>query len=241
MNIRVVLLPVLLTPQDLAGRTVVVFDVLRATTSMIAALQAGARCIYVFDNIDSVRQAARSYPQALLCGERDCLRPEGFDLGNSPAEFTPSRCRDHTLLMSTTNGTRAILAARHAAGVHVAALVNASATAGLLLKQNRDVTLLCAGTRGAFAIEDALGAGAVIDALLKHSSVDLSNDAALAACGLFRQFRDDLPGILGRSQGGRNISDAGLTPDIAFAAQLDRFTLAARVDPTTLCVVRADS
>ena len=129
MKIDVVLLPRDLRPADLAGRSVVVFDVLRATTSMTAALAAGVSEIRVFGDLTAAKEAAGSFAgPRLLCGEDRCLPPPGFDLGNSPGAFNRAHA-GRPAFMSTTNGTRAILAARGAASIFVGALVNAGAVA----------------------------------------------------------------------------------------------------------------
>src|SRR6185437_14796876 len=112
MNVDVVLLPRNLVPEQVAGRMVVVFDVLRATTSIAAALAAGVREIRVFDSLEGARAAASDVgEERLLCGEHKCLPPQGFDLGNSPGAFGTQH-RGRVMLLSTTNGTRAIVAAR---------------------------------------------------------------------------------------------------------------------------------
>src|SRR4051812_10862439 len=115
MNIEVVLLPSDVRPVHLDGRLVVVFDVLRATTSMAAALAAGVREVRIFGDLAAARAAVRDGATgALLCGEENCLPPAGFDLGNSPGAFTPELHSDRMLYMSSTNGTRAIVAAQGA-------------------------------------------------------------------------------------------------------------------------------
>src|SRR5688500_4961763 len=127
MDAQVVLLPSELKPGQLNGRACVVFDVLRATTTMAAALAAGVEEIRLFGDLDSARQAAGAFSgRKLLCGESRCVMPEGFDLGNSPGQFT-SHHRGATMFMCTTNGTRALLAATEADAVFTAALVNAAA------------------------------------------------------------------------------------------------------------------
>src|SRR3954468_14343851 len=148
MQLDVVFLPSELQPGQLQGRAVAVFDVLRATTTMAAALSAGVGEIRLFPDIESARSAAQAFPGAgkLLCGEARCLPPPGFDLGNSPGAFNRESHGGRTAFMSTTNGTRAILAARDAAAGFVASLVNASAAAVALAATGRDITLLCAGT-----------------------------------------------------------------------------------------------
>src|SRR5262245_43616014 len=128
MRVDCVFLPSQLSPGHLENRVVVVFDVLRATTTIAAALAAGGREILVYPDIESVRQAKAMMPGALACGEQHCLKPAGFDLGNSPGDFCPVQ-RGKTLLMCTTNGTRAILLARGADRILTGAIVNGGAVA----------------------------------------------------------------------------------------------------------------
>jgi 2-phosphosulfolactate phosphatase len=234
MNVEVVLLPRDLRPGQLKGRACAVFDVLRATTTMAAALAGGVREIRLFPDLESARDAAAAFTgRRLLCGEARCLAPPGFDLGNSPGQFTADH-RDATMFMCTTNGTRALLAAREADFVHAAALVNARATAEALRAANRPVSLLCAGTEGQPSMEDLLGAGAVMESL----GYDLAGDAAQMAARLFRSCRDDLPQALREGQGGRNIIAAKLEADIDFAARLnvlDVVGIVAGDPPTVRC------
>jgi 2-phosphosulfolactate phosphatase len=248
MTIDVVFLPQYLTA-PLAGRACAVFDVLRATTTMTAALAAGVKEIRLFADLLSARSSAQSDPAPhLLCGEEACLRPQGFDLGNSPGQFLPAH-RGATLYMCTTNGTRALLAARDAHIVIPAALVNASAVARVLRETNRDVVLLCAGTNGQIAMEDCLGAGAVIDALTKPATPGQSasavpgsstgfslSDSAQMSLRLFDSCRHGLRSALSETAGGRNVLSANLPQDIDFASRLNAFDVVgiASGDPLTV-------
>lgn len=219
MKADVVLLPSHLAPNRLAGQSCVVFDVLRATTTMTAALAGGVREIHLFASLDAARAAAEDFRgHRLLCGEERCLTPPGFDLGNSPGQFTSAH-QGSTLFMCTTNGTRALLAARQAAALYTGALVNASAVAKRLRGDGRDVVLLCAGTNGEVATEDVLGAGAVLQAL----GAELASDTARIALALFQATRERLVDALRECQGGRNVLAANLPADIAVAARLDSF------------------
>jgi 2-phosphosulfolactate phosphatase len=222
MRVEVVFLPRLMTEPQTPGRPVVVFDVLRATTTMAAALSCGVSAICVYSSTEAAAGAAGpAGPGRLLCGEEKCLPPAGFDLGNSPCAFGPAH-RGRVMHMSTTNGTRAIVAARGASRIYPAAIVNASAVARELAREARDVTLLCAGTDGAAAMEDLLGAGAVLDAL-NSAGADFHapGDEALIARRLFDGCRGDLRAALAATRGGRNVTAAGLAADIDFAARLD--------------------
>jgi 2-phosphosulfolactate phosphatase len=167
MRVDVALLPKDLTNDLLIGRSVVVFDVLRATSSIVTAIASGASRVRVFATHDELRAAARdASPRPLLAGESRCLRPADFDLGNSPSEHADPRVRGREIFLATTNGTRAIHASLRAKQVFVGALPNASTIAQALIETGNDVTLVCAGTQGEIADEDRCGAGAVIDGLL---------------------------------------------------------------------------
>jgi 2-phosphosulfolactate phosphatase len=232
MRVDVVLLPSLIRDEHLVGRGVAVFDVLRATTSMAAALAAGVSEIRIYaDTASAARAAGPASQERLLCGEENCLPPPGFDLGNSPGAFNADRHHGRVMHMSTTNGTRAIVASRKAAAVYPVALVNARATAVALLRDGRDVTLLCAGTGGAVAIEDVIGAGAVLDALYdERPKLTHASDEPLIARLLYRSFRDSLRIAISSGKGGENVEGAGLSADIDFAARLDVFDVVGRID-----------
>lgn len=234
MTVDVILRPFDLQPDSIPGRTVVVFDVLRATTSITAALAAGVREIRVFGSIQDAKAAAEQFdgPQ-LLCGEVHTLPPEGFDRGNSPGLFTPADA-DKTVFLSTTNGTKAIVAAREAPLLLSGALVNAAAVARAVLDAGRDVTLLCSGSDGQPSLEDLLGAGAVLNHLERSTPVDPGTDLARVALRLFAACRDDLPATLGDTFGGHNIRRVKLDADIDFAARLDVFDVVGRVTDAPL-------
>ncbi len=231
MWVDVVLLPDLLQDRHLRNRSVAVFDVLRATTSMAAALAVGVTEIHIYSNTAAAaRGAGPTAPQRLLCGEEKCLPPPGFDLGNSPGAFNAEHA-GRVMHMSTTNGTRAIVAARHATAIYPAAIVNAGAVARALIRRDQSVTLLCAGTDGNVAMEDVLGAGALIDALQAvHAGMTYESDAPVMARKLFRSLRRDLREALESTRGGQNVVAAGLSADIDFAARLDALDVVGRID-----------
>ena len=237
MNVDVAFLPRDLPPS--VGLTVIVFDVLRATTTIAAALAAGVTEIHVFGGTAPAREAAGRTGGVLLCGEEQCLPPPGFDLGNSPGAFARAAHARRTVYMSTTNGTRAVLAARGARRILTGALVNASAAARAASAAGDDVLLLCAGTGGQVAAEDVIGAGAVLHALRAAGHVRNASDAAWIAEELFLRHRGDLPAALRQSLGGRNVAAAGLEPDIAFAARLDALDTVGLVHGAAPPVIRA--
>jgi len=236
MKIDVVPLPGMLTDEHVRDRAVVVFDVLRATTTIAAALANGAKEIRVFDSLDAARSAASAFAGSkLLCGESNCLPPAGFDLGNSPAAYAPELVSGKTLFLSTTNGTRALVAARKADLLLTGALVNARSVAAALKKQARDVTLLCAGTNGNDAPEDRLGCGAVLSHLVDAKGTILSANAG-AELASFQLLQPQLILELRRTEGGQNVIATGLADDIRFAAQADRFDIVPRCDGYAMAI-----
>ncbi|MBV8779925.1 MAG: 2-phosphosulfolactate phosphatase [Phycisphaerae bacterium] len=243
MIVDVVLLPDDLRLEHLSGRIVFVFDVLRATTTMTSALAAGAKEIRTFDTLEAAETAAMAFDgRKLLCGEKHTLPPPGFDLGNSPGDYTPEKVGGKTIFFATTNGTRAIHAAMNNPGakpiaVYAAALVNASAAAAIALQEKEDVTLLCSGSDGQYSGEDLIGAGAVVHALGEFTS---NSDMTFLARAVFSAVRDDLPAALRQTYGGRNNLRVGLGKDIDFAARLDVFQTVGKLtgDPATARVAK---
>ena len=204
----------MLTEAHVRDRAVVVFDVLRATTTIVTAISSGAKEVRIFGSLDAASLAASEFAgPKILAGESRCLAPPGFDLGNSPGDFTPQRVAGKTIFLSTTNGTRAIVAAQGAARLFVAGIVNVTAMANLLKELDMDVTLLCAGTDGLEAPEDEFGARLV------KLSTEYQFDHGQ------RSYIDDIR----ETAGANNIVAAGLTKDIEFAAKADRFGTAVEV------------
>lgn len=237
-------LPNLTSAEELAGGAVVVIDVLRATTTIIHAVAAGVREVIPCLEIEEARRVAAGFPAgtALLGGERGGVKIEGFDLGNSPEEYNHASVGGKTVVLTTTNGTRAMMLCRQAQRVLIGAFVNASAIARSLAREER-VHLLCAGTDGKITREDVLLGGRVVHCLLRELAEDKpeQNDA----CRIARQCYQNLLAIVGidlsaganarfeeiaaltqelrHSYGARNLIEVGLGQDIEVAAQVDRF------------------
>jgi 2-phosphosulfolactate phosphatase len=159
----------------------------------------------------------------LLCGERNGRRIPGFDLGNSPGDFTPARCAGRTLLMTTTNGTRALGRTRRAREVIIGCFLNLSAVAHWLSAKRGDVALLCAGTEGEISADDVAFAGALALELAANGLA--LTESAQAAAPVWRAARRSLAKFLTRSRGGAPLVKIGLERDIRFCACGDRFDL----------------
>jgi 2-phosphosulfolactate phosphatase len=226
-EVQVHLLPDLVPPGGLAGTVAVVIDVLRATTTVIHALAAGCVAVRPVAEIEDARNLADSMRagRVLLGGERGGKPLDGFDLGNSPREYTAKRCRNATLVLTTTNGTRALLRAAEAERTLVAGFVNFSAICEQLRQDSRPVHIVCAGTDGAVTLEDTLLAGAFVDYLCDAGEVRL-NDGARLAWDCYETHGRVLLGALEISQGGANLRELGYDDDIRAAAQIDQFALA---------------
>ena len=227
-------------PGCLIGGTAVVIDVLRATTVMIQALASGCQAIIPCLEIDEAQDVhgRLSAGTAFLGGERGGRPIPGFDLGNSPADYTPDRCRGKTLVMTTTNGTRAIRACQQADRVYVAGFVNLAAMARRLEQvldgpNPQPVHLVCAGTGGEISWEDTLLAGSIFRALsfFHGQYTPAGNDSArLAEHAAPRNFTD-LCQMLRAGTGGQNVQKIGLEKDINDCCQVDRYSILASWQP----------
>lgn len=240
-SLRVALVPSLVSASDLAPCIAVAIDVLRATTSIVQALAAGCTRVYVCAEIDEA-QALRGRlgaAQSLLAGERGGKPLPGFDLGNSPREFTAERCRGRSLVMTTSNGTRALVHAAHAERVLAAAFANVSAVCEQLRADPRPITIVCAGDDGRPCLEDALLAGAIVEQLAVagcalDDSADLAHDS-------FLRRGANLLDSLKFSQGGRHLATLGYAADLPVAASVDlhRLVPELRREPLRLEAVHA--
>lgn len=239
MNIDVVLLPKFLPADSLATKTVVVLDVLRATTTIAAALSIGVVSIRAFADLAAARAAGEAQiPRPILCGEVHTLKAPGFDLGNSPRQFTAAHA-GREMILATTNGTVALDAARSAAALFTGALVNATVTARAVAAVGRDVILLCSGTAGEISMEDLIGAGALCDGLLRCGNYEMARDIARIARRLFLGCRESLPAVLRETQGGRNNIAAGMEADIDVCAGFDTLEVVCVVDGRELLITKA--
>lgn len=224
MKLDVLLTPAELVPSEIVGRTVVVLDVLRASTSIVEALAAGARTLYPVATIEEAIGLAKTLgrDEVLLAGERKALPIEGFDLGNSPGEFTAEAVGGKTVVMSTTNGTIAITAAAGGGRVIVGAWLNFQAVVDELVRSRTEPVLLCAGRDRAFGLEDAVCAGQIAAAVMKAlpDTEWEMNDGAVAALALAEEFADPAK-LFPLTAAGRAIMEAGLGDDLAFCARTD--------------------
>jgi 2-phosphosulfolactate phosphatase len=226
MKIDVYFTPSGLNAGDLAGRAVVVIDVLRATSTIVTALAAGAKAVVpAATSEEAVRLTTNLEKDGIvLAGERRSLKIEGFGLGNSPREMTPEAVGGKTVFLATTNGTPALVVAQGGDPVLVAAALNFTAVterARAAFAERGELVILCAGREKQFALEDAYTAGRLIKAVKKGIRKLGLNDAAQVSLDLAGQqggWRD----AFAASAAARQLVEAGLGEDVAVCADPDR-------------------
>ena len=209
--------------KDLRGKTVVVIDVLRATSTMIVAFENGCAAFIPVGTIEEARAlvAQKKDPDLLLGGERGAKPVAGFHCGNSPRDYSPERVKGKTVVMTTTNGTRTLVATRSGSGIFIGAFLNLSALAARLIESHRDVLIACSGEKGVFCLDDTVCAGALI-ARLEERGVPLRlREASQAARILFDRYGRDILGSLRNCEWGQQLEKLGLGEDIPICAQLD--------------------
>lgn len=229
MKLDVVFSPLGLLPGQATGRTIFVIDILRASTVVCAALHHGARAVLPASTTEEALRLAQTIggPDVLLCGERGGLPIPGFALGNSPLEMTPGAVRGRTLVMTTTNGTPALLATQGAASVYLAAAANLSAAVAAArdaLDARGEFMILCAGRERSFALDDAYAAGRLLGAALGSARKRAGlNDAALASLDLVRRYGTSWERPLRASRGGSDLAALGFDADVVDAAREDAY------------------
>jgi len=226
MKLKVVLHPdeIAVLPERLTDDSIcVVFDILRATTSMVTAFEHGALSIQPVASVEEARQIAANDPELILAGERHGDPPAGFRWGNSPREFTAAA--GHRIVMTTTNGTRAIVQSARAGTVWIGAFRNLAAlTTELQASADRPIYLICAGTGPELGWEDVMAAGALCERL---EATDL-NDSTRIAHLAWSRVRDDLAAGLRLADNGRSLLRQGRPEDIDWAAECDRTSVLPR-------------
>ncbi len=217
-----------IAPADAHGRIVVVIDVLRASTSIAVALHNGARTVVPFESADEAVARAKSFDRSdyVLAGERRMQPIPGFDLGNSPSSFSASAVEGRTVLMTTSNGTAALVATQGAHEAFVGGFVNLSAVLEVLRAPERkeaQVTLVCAGNDRRFSLEDAVCAGRFVrDLAASDRSLELT-DASRAVRVLDKRYGDNMARLFKDADHARALVSAGYADDLAVCGATDTY------------------
>lgn len=243
MKLDVVFTATGLTPGEVQGRTVFVIDILRAATSMCAALTGGARAVVPVASTEEALRLAQTLGAAetVLAGERNALPIPGFAVGNSPREMTPEVVRGKTVIMTTTNGTAALLAVASAPQVYVACAANFSAVSARAHDawvNKEDILVVCAGREQRFALDDAYCAGRLVETAMGGGRGRKGlNDAAIATLDLVRRYGRKWDRPLATSRAGRELAELGFKDDIADAARIDAWPVLAQFQNRRVTVV----
>jgi 2-phosphosulfolactate phosphatase len=195
---------------DVQHKTVVVIDILRATSTMTVAMENGARAIYPVRDVETASRAGSSFVKA---GERNSEKVEGFDLGNSPSEFNPDKVRNRDIVMTTTNGTRAIAMSENAQETLIASYRNIDATLKHVKASGQDVVLFCSGWKDVVNVEDTLFAGELAYKL-QQLGYEIENDATHVAIAVYLQHENQPKAIIAQASHAQRISRLSSEDDI---------------------------
>jgi len=216
-------------PADTVGRLVLIVDVLRASTTVATALGNGAKTVIPLLGADDVIMRSKEFSRSgvKLAGEQKMLPIPGFDLGNSPQDFTTEAVEGKTILITTTNGTRALLGVQGARDIVIASYVNFTAVLAMMkvaASSNTDIAIICGGEEGSFTLEDAACAGRYVKAIPKRAALVL-NDAASASVVIEKKYGDNIAKVFKESSHGQELESAGFGDDLAAAAEVDAYSV----------------
>jgi len=225
-NLETLFIPEEIKNIELAGKLVVIIDVLRASSTIITALANGCRCFIPILSPDQAKKKAQQFEKerVLLGGEREGVKIEGFDLGNSPREYKREAVKDKTIIFSTTNGVKTLEMVKSAYRIIIGSFLNLQAVCNYCTNYRGDILIICAGKEGKFSLEDAACAGMIINSLRGVFPVACQEaDANLSARLLYEKFGNNILEILRKSQHGRYLESIGLGEDLKSCSQLDFF------------------
>ncbi|HEX9975069.1 MAG TPA: 2-phosphosulfolactate phosphatase [bacterium] len=210
--------------EDVRDSIAVVIDVLRASTSIVTALHNGARSVIPVAKVETARSLAVKLRDrsVLLCGERNEMIIDGFDLSNSPMEYTNDRVRDKTIVFTSTNGAQLFDFASNAAQVLVGAFVNVRVLSEHIAHFETDVALLCAGKNGRIGLEDVVCGGMIVDHLVERATNPMElNDGAIAAKILYQNYAANIMEMLYQASHGKRLIEIGQEHDLKICGSVD--------------------
>lgn len=209
--------------EELRDKVVVMIDVLRASSTIVTALQNGAKGVIPVQDMDAAGRISQNLdsPNFLLCGEKDGQKIEGYDLGNSPFEFSSEVVKDKTIIFRTSNGTKALKRSTMADEILVGSFLNLKTVTDRLREVDQDIVLVCAGWRGRLALEDMLCAGHIIHDLGGGALQENAPDGTKVAFGLYEKFGNDIERTLRNSNHAKRLADITENDDIGFCSRLN--------------------
>ena len=218
MKIDVCFTPNDFTATEYCGYQAVVIDVLRATTSIATACNNGCQCVIPVRTVEEALAIKVQKPDVVLAGERGGLLIPGFNLGNSPYEYTKDQVSGKTIVMTTTNGTLALNKVASTQKVYIMAFVNAASIVTALHQSQKNTVIVCAGSEGKFSLEDTLCAGLAADCLSHEAEL---SDTALAAQAMYRDFAADLFKRVSQSSHADYLCSIGFEKDVVLCLKQD--------------------
>lgn len=213
--------------EDLRKKTVVVIDVLRATSTIVTALASKARGVIAVRDMNEASKMAMNLDASryMLCGEKDGIKIEGYDLGNSPLEYTRPRVEGKTLILNTSNGTKAISKASGAKNVIIGSFLNLNAVVEALREIDNDIVLVCSGWKGRISLEDLLCAGQILYELWDQQLPVRATDGAKAAYSLYEKFGDNIEEVVQQSNHAVRLKGLVQTDDVTYCCQLNKLNI----------------
>jgi 2-phosphosulfolactate phosphatase len=240
VKVRVYFSPNTLDEIDLRDKTIVVIDVLRASTTIAYAMNAGAREVIPVGSVDQAMKIVGNLfsTSTILCGERGGKRIEGFKLGNSPAEYTKEAVEGKALILTTTNGAVALTKAKHARHCFVGSFVNLSAVVRTLTElpdlEETGLAIICSGREDDFSLEDSVCAGMTLTKLAeKIPNIELT-DSARTVLSDYETYGEDIYGTLALSDHGKYLASIGFSEDIKTASMIDSVPIVPVLEQTVI-------
>ena len=224
MKIDVAFLPKDTNGIDLSHTVCIVLDIFRATTCIVTAMANGCSRIFPVLTMEDAHVLASQMGSALLAGERQSIKIEGCDIGNSPFEFCQDKVQDKTIIMTTTNGTVAIKSTQGAYCTLIGSFVNAKAVCQKALEYGKDILIVCAGTDGLFSLEDTLCAGLLVQLSQTEDEIQMT-DAAIGTLFMYTQAKDKLIETATQSRNGKRLFDLNRLSDINYCLTIDTLDL----------------
>jgi 2-phosphosulfolactate phosphatase len=217
-----------LTPSSEVPDCAIAIDVLRATTTMVTALAAGAEAVQVFSDLDKLIHESEAWPREkrIRAGERGGATVSGFDMGNSPLDCTPEQVQGRRLFISTTNGTRSLERVQNAAAVMAGAFINRRAVVNYILSEKPEtVWIVGSGWEGSFSLEDTACAGAIAHSLMAELKLPVEqvagNDEVVGAIALYEQWKDRLLELMHQASHGQRLLRLDCDEDLKYCIQMD--------------------
>lgn len=225
MKVNVIFSPQVVDELYFNDKVTIVIDVLRATTVIIEALTNGAKEIIPVASIDFAIKISGSSSErmTLLCGERNTKIIDGFNLGNSPYEYNRDSVEGKSLVLFTTNGTKAIVKAKYSSKLFIAAFTNLNAVINEILQENQ-IEILCAGSNGIFSLEDSVCAGNIVSLISSQVGEIELNDSARAAYLLYENYKNNIYEMLKLSEHGQNLINNDFSSDLEFCSRINSTT-----------------